>query len=121
MKNTTSTFLGKTLLITDGTGSFGHVLLDRFLDMDVHEISIFSRDEKKQDDMRTEYGNNPKIKFYIGDVRDLNYEKYFDNGTLKETIIKEFNSDNTELLDIEAVKQKLMSLKYIKEELDALK
>lgn len=63
-------FEHKILLITGGTGSFGHAVLDRFLDTDVREIRIFSRDEKKQDDMRTEYGNNPKIKFYIGDVRD---------------------------------------------------
>ncbi len=65
----------ETLLITGGTGSFGHAVLDRFLDTDVKEIRIFSRDEKKQDDMRTEYGNNPKIKFYIGDVRDVNSVK----------------------------------------------
>lgn len=65
----------KTLLITGGTGSFGHAVLDRFLDTDVREIRIFSRDEKKQDDMRTEYGNDPKIKFYIGDVRDINSVK----------------------------------------------
>lgn len=63
------------LLITGGTGSFGHAVLDRFLDTDVKEIRIFSRDEKKQDDMRTEYGNNPKIKFYIGDVRDVSSVK----------------------------------------------
>lgn len=63
------------LLITGGTGSFGHAVLDRFLDTDVKEIRIFSRDEKKQDDMRTEYGNNLKIKFYIGDVRDINSVK----------------------------------------------
>jgi len=63
-------FKGKTLMITGGTGSFGHAVLDRFLDTDIGEIRIFSRDEKKQDDMRKEY-NNDKIKFYIGDVRDL--------------------------------------------------
>lgn len=63
------------LLITGGTGSFGHAVLDRFLDTEVKEIRIFSRDEKKQDDMRTEYGNNPKIKFYIGDIRDINSVK----------------------------------------------
>ena len=68
-------FTNKTLMITGGTGSFGHAVLDRFLDTDVREIRIFSRDEKKQDDMRTEYGNNPKIKFYIGDVRDINSVK----------------------------------------------
>ncbi|OUO90984.1 polysaccharide biosynthesis protein [Cloacibacillus sp. An23] len=68
-------FENNILLITGGTGSFGHAVLDRFFDTDVREIRIFSRDEKKQDDMRTEYGNNPKIKFYIGDVRDVNSVK----------------------------------------------
>lgn len=63
-------FKDKTLLITGGTGSFGNAALKRFLDTDIGEIRIFSRDEKKQDDMRRLYNNN-KIKFYIGDVRDL--------------------------------------------------
>ena len=63
-------FKGKTLMITGGTGSFGHAVLNRFLDTDIGEIRIFSRDEKKQDDMRKEY-HNDKIKFYIGDVRDI--------------------------------------------------
>lgn len=63
-------FSGKTLLITGGTGSFGNAVLKRFLDTDVKEIRIFSRDEKKQDDMRHFY-NNEKLKFYIGDVRDI--------------------------------------------------
>lgn len=63
-------FTGKTLLITGGTGSFGTAVLNRFLDTDYFkEIRIFSRDEKKQDDMRTLYKND-KLKFYIGDVRD---------------------------------------------------
>ncbi|HFQ5160883.1 TPA: polysaccharide biosynthesis protein [Vibrio vulnificus] len=62
-------FKNKKLLITGGTGSFGNAVLDRFLDTDVTEIRIFSRDEKKQDDMRKKY-NNSKLKFYIGDVRD---------------------------------------------------
>jgi len=62
-------FTNKVLLITGGTGSFGNAILRRFLDSDLHEIRIFSRDEKKQDDMRKKY-NNPKLKFYIGDVRD---------------------------------------------------
>ena len=57
------------LLITGGTGSFGHAVLNRFLGTDVDEIRIFSRDEKKQDDMRKRY-TNPKLKFYLGDVRD---------------------------------------------------
>ncbi len=62
-------FDNKKLLITGGTGSFGNAVLRRFLDSDLREIRIFSRDEKKQDDMRKKY-NNPKLKFYIGDVRD---------------------------------------------------
>ncbi len=62
-------FTDKTLLITGGTGSFGNAVLKRFLDSDIGEIRIFSRDEKKQDDMRKRY-NNTKLKFYIGDVRD---------------------------------------------------
>ena len=62
-------FNDKTLLISGGTGSFGNAILRRFLDSDLQEIRIFSRDEKKQDDMRRLY-NNPKIKFFIGDVRD---------------------------------------------------
>ncbi len=64
-------FKNKTLLITGGTGSFGNAVLRRFLDTDIKEIRIFSRDEKKQDDMRKQY-NNPKLKFYLGDVRDTN-------------------------------------------------
>lgn len=63
-------FTDKTLMITGGTGSFGNAVLQRFLDTDIKEIRVFSRDEKKQDDMRKVY-NNPKIKFYIGDVRDI--------------------------------------------------
>jgi UDP-N-acetylglucosamine 4,6-dehydratase len=63
-------FKDKILLITGGTGSFGHAVLDRFLETDIGEIRIFSRDEKKQDDMRKQYKND-KIKFYIGDVRDI--------------------------------------------------
>ncbi len=63
-------FNGKTLLITGGTGSFGNAVLGHFLNTGIGEIRIFSRDEKKQDDMRHDY-NNDKIKYYIGDVRDL--------------------------------------------------
>jgi len=64
-----SEFLGKTVLITGGTGSFGNAVLKRFLTSNIGEIRIFSRDEKKQDDMRKGY-HNAKLKFYIGDVRD---------------------------------------------------
>jgi UDP-N-acetylglucosamine 4,6-dehydratase/5-epimerase len=63
-------FRDKTLLITGGTGSFGNAVMKRFLDTDIKEIRIFSRDEKKQDDMRKLYKND-KLKFYLGDVRDL--------------------------------------------------
>ena len=71
-----SLFANKTLLITGGTGSFGNAVLNRFLNTDIGEIRIFSRDEKKQDDMRHEYQSRmpevaEKISFYIGDVRDL--------------------------------------------------
>ena len=62
-------FKNKTLLITGGTGSFGNAVLNRFLETDIKEIRIFSRDEKKQDDMRKHY-NNEKLKFFLGDVRD---------------------------------------------------
>jgi UDP-N-acetylglucosamine 4,6-dehydratase/5-epimerase len=64
-------FKDRTLLITGGTGSFGNAVLTRFIDSEVKEIRIFSRDEKKQDDMRHRL-QNPKVKFYIGDVRDFN-------------------------------------------------
>ena len=71
-----SIFEGKTLLITGGTGSFGNTVLRRFIETDIGEIRVFSRDEKKQDDMRHEFQvTHPevahKLKFYIGDVRDL--------------------------------------------------
>lgn len=63
-------FKNKTLLITGGTGSFGNAVMKRFLDTDIKEVRIFSRDEKKQDDMRKQFKSD-KLKFYIGDVRDL--------------------------------------------------
>ena len=71
-----SLFKNKTLLITGGTGSFGNAVLNKFLKTDIGEIRIFSRDEKKQDDMRHEFQAKmpevaDKIKFYIGDVRDI--------------------------------------------------
>ena len=76
MENDMGLFTGKTLMITGGTGSFGNAVLNRFLTTDIGEIRIFSRDEKKQDDMRHEYKAKypkyaEKIKFYIGDVRSL--------------------------------------------------
>jgi UDP-glucose 4-epimerase len=63
-------FTNKILLITGGTGSFGNAVLRRFLATDIAEIRIFSRDEKKQDDMRKRYDSS-KLKFYLGDVRDI--------------------------------------------------
>jgi len=70
---------GKKLLITGGTGSFGNAVLHRFLETEVSEIRIFSRDEKKQDDLRSEYQNS-KLKFYIGDTRELGSVKNAMNG-----------------------------------------
>ncbi len=72
-------FKDKVLLITGGTGSFGNAVLKRFLNSDVREIRIFSRDEKKQDDMRHQL-QNPKVKFYIGDVRDKRSVDYAMEG-----------------------------------------
>lgn len=71
MSKEKSIFKNKTLLITGGTGSFGNKVLKRFLNSDIAQIRVFSRDEKKQDDMRRKYSSD-KIKFYIGDVRDIN-------------------------------------------------
>jgi UDP-glucose 4-epimerase len=72
-------FKDKILLITGGTGSFGNAVLKRFLNTDIKEIRIFSRDEKKQEDMRIEL-NNPKVKFYIGDVRNYDSLNFALNG-----------------------------------------
>lgn len=227
-------FTDKTLMITGGTGSFGNAVLKRFLDTDIKEIRIFSRDEKKQDDMRKLY-NNTKIKFYIGDVRDirsvqdamhgvdfifsaaalkqvpsceffpmeavrtniigtdnvltaaiqadvqkapactigvlaqavrelfhdtneihyigtrhgekkyetlltreecmhafdlgnfyrvpadnrdLNYEQYYEKGQVEKAKLEEFTSDNTTILNVEQVKEKLLSLEYVRNELE---
>mgnify|MGYP000776022459 FL=1 len=70
---------GKIILVTGGTGSFGHAVVDRFLKSDIKEIRILSRDEKKQDDMRKAYDND-KLKFYIGDVRNLPSIEYVFRG-----------------------------------------
>ena len=101
-------FKGKILLITGGTGSFGHAVLDRFLASDVSEIRIFSRDEKKQNDMRHQYQND-KIKFDIGDVRDivslrnamLNVDYIFHAAALKQV-------PSCEFFPIEAVKTNIL-------------
>jgi len=103
----------KILLITGGTGSFGNAVLDRFLDSDIKEIRIFSRDEKKQHDMRVAY-NNPKLKFYIGDVRDyrsvdqamFNVNYVFHAAALKQVPSCEFypiEAVNTNVLGTENV------------------
>ena len=72
-------FKSNILLITGGTGSFGNAVLNRFLDTEIKEIRIFSRDEKKQDDMRHRL-NNPKVKFYIGNVRNKRSVDYVVRG-----------------------------------------
>ena len=106
-------FKDKILLITGGTGSFGNAVLDRFLDSDIKEIRIFSRDEKKQHDMRVAY-NNPKLKFYIGDVRDhrsidqamFNVNYVFHAAALKQVPSCEFypiEAVNTNVLGTENV------------------
>lgn len=114
-----SAFAGKTLLITGGTGSFGNAVLSRFLCTDIREIRIFSRDEKKQDDMRhmykvemPEYAN--KIKFYIGDVRELssiqnamhNVDYVFHAAALKQV-------PSCEFFPIEAVKTNVLGTDHV--------
>lgn len=101
-------FKDKTLLITGGTGSFGHAVLDRFLMSDIKEIRIFSRDEKKQDDMRHVY-HSEKIKYYIGDVRDENSIKnamYGVNYVFHAAALKQVPS--CEFFPIEAVKTNVL-------------
>lgn len=103
-----SPFSGKTLMITGGTGSFGEAVLKRFLDTDIGEIRIFSRDEKKQDDMRHRY-QNQKIKYYIGDVRDLSSVKNAIHGVdylFHAAALKQVPS--CEFFPIEAVKTNVL-------------
>ena len=114
-----SYFQNKTLLITGGTGSFGNAVLNRFLDTDIGEIRIFSRDEKKQDDMRHEYQerfpeHSNKIKFYIGDVRDLQSVKNAMHGVdyiFHAAALKQVPS--CEFFPIEAVKTNVLGTENV--------
>ena len=101
-------FSGKTLMITGGTGSFGEAVLKRFLSTDIGEIRIFSRDEKKQDDMRHRYQSD-KIKYYIGDVRELSSIKNAVHGVdylFHAAALKQVPS--CEFFPIEAVKTNVL-------------
>ena len=112
-------FKNKTLLITGGTGSFGNAVLNRFLDTDIGEIRIFSRDEKKQDDMRHEYQAkypeaSNKIKFYIGDVRDLQSVKNAMHGVdyiFHTAALKQVPS--CEFFPVEAVKTNVLGTENV--------
>ena len=101
-------FKHKKLLITGGTGSFGNAVLNKFLDSDISEIRILSRDEKKQHDMRVTY-NNPKIKFFIGDVRDRDSIRSAINGVdyiFHAAALKQVPS--CEFFPVEAVKTNVL-------------
>ena len=106
-------FKEATILITGGTGSFGNAVLDRFLDSEISEIRIFSRDEKKQHDMRLAY-DNPKLKFYIGDVRDYqsileasrDIDYIFHSAALKQV-------PSCEFYPIEAVKTNILGTENV--------
>ncbi len=114
-----SYFNQKTLLITGGTGSFGNAVLNRFLDTDIEEIRIFSRDEKKQDDMRHEFQKKlpdvaEKIKFYIGDVRDIQSVKNAMHGVdyvFHAAALKQVPS--CEFFPIEAVKTNVLGTENV--------
>ena len=114
-----SLFTNKTLLITGGTGSFGNAVLNRFLQTDIGEIRIFSRDEKKQDDMRHEFQAKmpevaEKIKFYIGDVRDLASVKNAMHGVdyiFHAAALKQVPS--CEFFPIEAVKTNVLGTENV--------
>jgi UDP-N-acetylglucosamine 4,6-dehydratase/5-epimerase len=108
MKRGIHMFKNRTLLITGGTGSFGNAVMKRFLESDIQEIRIFSRDEKKQDDMRKKYKND-KLKFYIGDVRDLASVKNAMHGVdyiFHAAALKQVPS--CEFFPLEAVKTNIM-------------
>ncbi len=114
-----SLFAGKTLMITGGTGSFGNAVLNRFLQTDIGEIRIFSRDEKKQDDMRHEFQAKmpevaEKISFYIGDVRDLQSVKNAMHGVdyiFHAAALKQVPS--CEFFPIEAVKTNVLGTENV--------
>ena len=114
-----SLFTGKTLMITGGTGSFGNAVLNRFLQTDIGEIRIFSRDEKKQDDMRHEFQAKmpevaEKISFYIGDVRDLQSVKNAMHGVdyiFHAAALKQVPS--CEFFPIEAVKTNVLGTENV--------
>jgi UDP-N-acetylglucosamine 4,6-dehydratase len=106
-------FKDKILLITGGTGSFGNAVLKRFLNTDIREIRIFSRDEKKQDDMRNEF-NNDKIKYYIGDVRDpdsLDYAMTGADYVFHAAALKQVPS--CEFYPLEAVKTNILGTENV--------
>ena len=111
--NNIDIFKNKTLLITGGTGSFGNAVAKRFLDTDIEEIRILSRDEKKQDDMRKKYKNN-KLKFYLGDVRDsasiqnsiIGVDYIFHSAALKQVPSCEFHP-------LEAVKTNILGTENV--------
>lgn len=108
-----SNFTDKTLLITGGTGSFGNAVLRRFLDSDIKEIRIFSRDEKKQDDMRHAL-QNPKVKYYIGNVRDKSSVDVAMNGVdyvFSAAALKQVPS--CEFFPIEAVRTNIMGTENV--------
>ncbi len=106
-------FKDKTLLITGGTGSFGNAVMRRFLDTEIKEIRIFSRDEKKQDDMRKLY-HNDKLKFYIGDVRDISSVKNAMHGVdyiFHAAALKQVPS--CEFFPLEAVKTNVLGTENV--------
>ena len=114
-----SAFAGKTLMITGGTGSFGNAVLNRFLRTDIGEIRVFSRDEKKQDDMRHEFQTKmpevaDKISFYIGDIRDLQSVKNAMHGVdfiFHAAALKQVPS--CEFFPIEAVKTNVLGTENV--------
>jgi len=106
-------FQNKTLLITGGTGSFGNAVMERFLNTYIKEIRIFSRDEKKQDDMRKKY-NNDKLKFYLGDVRNLDSLKNAMHGVdyiFHAAALKQVPS--CEFFPLEAVKTNILGTENV--------